>query len=68
MCEKEGASESDDRLLVHSYFLANERSETIILLIWFCQMFDKEMKRQGWPTIHNAEIYSLCWYVLSFTP
>lgn len=41
MCEKEGASESVDRLLVDSYFLANERSETITLLIWFCQMFDK---------------------------
>lgn len=46
MCEKEGASESVDRLLVDSYILGNERrSETIILLIWFSQRFDKERRK-----------------------
>lgn len=46
MCEKEGASESVDILLVDSYNLGNERrSETIILLIWFSQRFDKERRK-----------------------
>lgn len=45
--EKEGVSESVDRLFDNSYFLANENSETIILLIWLCKMFNKRRVKVG---------------------
>lgn len=70
MCAKHGAIESVERLLVDSYILSNERrSETIILLIWFSQRFDKGRSKDGEGhlcTFRRAMVRSALFAVMSF--